>query len=159
MKTVLVMLVFSFAMTASARVVAAGVDTSAELPVLWESPGCQHEKLGSVTVDIGTRVRESTQYERVPVVRLRPAFDKLVSAAAAAGGNAVVLRSHQGVYFTYHGRKSSAPVYIKLRGAVVRLPDDAAQCDLAVVHSDELEQRMRDGTPNNVTAHHAYSGD
>lgn len=159
MKTVLVILLFSVAMTTSARAFGAGGDARPELPVLWESPGCQHQKLGSVTVDLGTQVRESTQDGRVPVVRVRPAFDKLVSAAAAAGGNAVVLRSHQGVYFTYHGRKSSAPVYIKLRGAVVRLPDDGAPCDLVVVHAEELEQRMRDGTPAQVWAQKAYSNE
>lgn len=159
MRTVLVMLVFSFATTASAGIFGPGSNSSPELPVLWESPGCQHDKLGSVTVDIGTRVNESTQDGRVPVVRVRPAFEKLVRAAAAAGGNAVVLRSHQGVYFTHNGRKSSAPVYIKLRGAVVRLPDDGAPCGLVVVHTDELEQRMHDGTPDKVTAHQAYADD
>lgn len=129
------------------------------LPVLWETPGCEHARLGTVTVDIGTKVNEGTQDGRVPVVRVAPALDKLARAAAAAGGNAVVLRSHQGVYFTYNGRKSSAPVYIKLRGGVVRLPDDGAECDLVVVGAAELDSRMLDGTPVKVTAKQAWSDD
>lgn len=126
-------------------------------PVLWETPGCEHARLGTVSVDIGTKVNEGTQDGRVPVVRVEPALQKLVGAAAAAGGNAVVLRSHHGVYFTYNGRRSSAPVYIKLRGGVVRLPEGGVRCDLVRAHADELEQRMRDGTPVKVTAKQAWS--
>jgi len=136
---------------------AGGIDTA--VPVLWESPACGHAKLGTVAVDIGSRVNESTQDARVPVVRAAPALTKLVHAAVAAGGNAVVLRSHQGVYFTHNGRRSSAPVYIKLRGAVVRLADGGVRCDLLVIRADELEQRLRDGKPAKVTAQQAYSGD
>lgn len=139
--------------------VAIATELGGAVPVLWESPACGHDKLGTVTIEIGTRVSASTQDTRVPVVRVAPAFARLARAAVAEGGNAVVLRWHQGVYFTLNGRRSAAPVYITLRGAVIRLPDDRGPCQLVMVHADDVEQRMRDGTPAEATPRQAYSDD
>ncbi len=129
------------------------------LPVLLESPPCAHEKLGSVTAEVGQRVNESTQDGRVPTIRVQPAFERLAHAAAEKGANAVVLRSHQGVYFTYGGRRSSAPVYLKLAGGAVRLPDDTSTCRLVLADARELDRQLRARNPDQVTSKNAYSGD
>ncbi|HEU0306364.1 MAG TPA: hypothetical protein VFR30_05290 [Lysobacter sp.] len=129
------------------------------LPVLLESPGCDHAKLGSVEIEVGERVRESTQDPNVPTVEYARAFARLADAAARKGANAVVLRSHQGIYFTYQGRQSRLPVYIKLRGAAIRLPEGEGQCDLVFVHAAELQQRAATTKPLNTTSGKAYTND
>lgn len=118
------------------------VDT--RVPVIWESPGCDHEKLGSVEITAGEKVSEITQDPNVPTVDYGRAMDKLADAAQAKGANAVVLRFHQGVYFTYHGKRSRKPVYVKLRGGAIHMtPEALAQCPLKPVKLGELEERSR----------------
>jgi hypothetical protein len=128
------------------------------VPLLWESPGCEHRKLGSVEVELGERVSEITQDPNVPTVDYGRAVKALSAAAAAKGANAVVLRWHQGVYFTYRGKQSRRPVYVKLRGAAIQLAD-AAACTLHPVQLAELEARSRSGTATNVSARDAFSGE
>ena len=73
------------------------------VPLLWESPGCGHQKLGTVEIELGEHVSEITQDANVPTVDYGRAMKKLSDAGAAKGANAVVLRWHQGVYFTRSG--------------------------------------------------------
>ncbi|MFD0739078.1 hypothetical protein ACFQZQ_07270 [Lysobacter koreensis] len=141
---------------ALSTVSAAAAESGAVVPVLWESPGCRHEKLGPLVVQTGERVSEITQDERVPTVRYQRAVVRLADAAAAKGANAVVLRQHQAVYFTRLGRKSQDPVFIKLDGAAIRLPADASHCMLVAADVAELERRARTGKPVNVSSRHAY---
>ncbi len=131
-----------------------------DVPVLIESPGespaCGVEKLGVVEVELGTRVNEHTQGADVPLVDYDRAMRHLGDAAQAKGGNAVVLRAHQAVYFTRFGKQSRKPVYVKLRGAAIRMPD-AAQCMLRLVDVDEMEARSRSGKIENVDSRKAYA--
>jgi hypothetical protein len=118
--------------------------TDTRVPVIWESPGCEHQKLGSVEVSAGEKVSEITQDPNVPTVEYGRAMDKLADAAQAKGANAVVLRFHQGVYFTFHGKRSRKPVYVKLRGGAIHMsPEALAQCPLKPVRLAELEERSR----------------
>ena len=127
-----------------------------DVPVLSESPVCGAEKLGVVEIEIGTRVTEYTQGTDVPLVDYDRAMRRLSDAAESKGGNAVVLRSHQAVYFTRFGRQSHKPVYVKLRGAAIRMPD-ATQCSLRLVDVDEMEARSRSGKIENIDSRKAYA--
>ena len=129
-------------------------------PLLWESPGCEHQKLGSVEIELGERVSEITQDPNVPTVDYGRAMTLLSNAGAAKGANAVVLRWHQGVYFTRNGKQSRRPVFVKLRGAAIHLPDNATtRCTLQPVTVVELEARSRSGAAANVTSREAFSGE
>ncbi|HEY5804644.1 MAG TPA: hypothetical protein VIT90_13215 [Lysobacter sp.] len=142
-----------------------GVAVTAEpgervVPVIWESPGCEHEKLGSVEVTVGEHVSEITQDPNVPTVEYGRAMAKLARAAGEKGANAVVLRWHQGVYFTFRGRKSPKPVFVKLRGAAIHLsPQVLAQCPLKPVTVADLEDRSRSGKPVNTEAREVFAKD
>jgi len=130
------------------------------IPVVWESPGCEHEKLGAVVVAVGERVSEITQDPNVPTVEYSRAMRRLADAASDKGANAVVLRHHQGVYFTHKGKRSRDPVYVKLTGAAIRLsPEALAQCPLKPVDVAQLEQRSREIKPENVTSRTAFERD
>lgn len=129
------------------------------VPVLLESPPCDFERLGPVRAEVGSRVNESTDDSRVPTVRIEKALAKLAQAAFEAGGNAVVLRSRQGVFFTHHGRRSSAPVFIKLGGGALRLPDDTTPCRLVHVDPRAMQAEMRGDKARQVWAQDAYAED
>ena len=118
----------------------------------------RHEKLGSVEIDAGSRVNESTADINVPLVDYGRAMTKLANAGLAQGANAVVLRSHQGVYFTRNGKQSRKPVYVKLRGAAIRLAEPG-QCQLVFVDVEELEARSRSGKPVEVSSREAFEGE
>jgi len=134
--------------------------TATLVPVVLVSPACEHEKLGVVEITLGEKVSEITQDDKVPGVDYGRAMDKLVAAAQDRGANAVVLRVHQGVYFTYQGRKSRKPVYVKLRGAAIHMtPEALAQCPLTPLSVAELEARSRDGKPSNVSSRTAFERD
>lgn len=131
---------------------------AATVPVVLESPACEHEKLGVVEITVGEKVSEITQDPNVPTVDYGRAMDKLVVAAQERGANAVVLRWHQGVYFTQKGRQSRKPVYVKLRGAAIHLtPDALAQCPLTPLTVAELEARSRSGKPVNKDARDVFA--
>lgn len=130
------------------------------VPVVWESPGCVHDKLGSVDITVGERVSEITQDPNVPTVEYGRAMAKLARAAGDKGANAVVLRWHQGVYFTFHGKKNRKPVFIRLRGAAIHLsPQTMAQCELKPVTVADLEDRSRSGKPVNANARDVFAQD
>jgi hypothetical protein len=130
------------------------------VPLLWESPACAHQKLGSVEIELGERVSEISQDANVPTVDYARAMERLANAGAARGANAVVLRWHQGVYFTRNGKQSRRPVYVKLRGAAIRLPATAATgCTLRPVQLAELEARSRSGVAVNATSREAFAGE
>ncbi len=130
------------------------------VPVILESPGCEHDKLGSVEVTVGEHVSEITQDPNVPTVEYGRAMAKLARAAGDKGANAVVLRWHQGVYFTHHGKKSRKPVFVKLRGAAIHLsPEALAQCPLKPVSVADLEDRSRSGKPVNAYARDVFAKD
>lgn len=134
--------------------------TSSLIPIVWTSPGCDHDKLGSVEITLGNKVSEITQDPNVPTVDYGRAMDKLAEAAQDKGANAVVLRAHQGVYFTQQGKRSRKPVYVKLRGAAIHLsPEALAQCPLRPVSLVDLEARSRSGKPVNANAHDVYAKD
>ncbi|MDR0183608.1 hypothetical protein [Lysobacter arvi] len=128
--------------------------------VVGESPGCEHDKLGAVVVEVGERVSEITQDDNVPGVDYARALRKLGEAAARKGANVVVLRHHQGVYFTRNGKRSRKPVYVKLSGAAIRMPSASLeQCPLEPFDVAELEARSREIAPQNVNSRTAFDRD
>lgn len=133
----------------------AGAGTA--IPVVWESPTCDHDKLGQVSIHTGTRVSETTKDTMVPTVDYDRAFTRLAIAAQAQGGNAVVVRWHQATYFTRNGRRSRKPVYVQLRGAAIRTHGAVGQCDLALADPLEFEERAKGGEPVNVSSGDAYN--
>lgn len=134
---------------------AVGASDGDAVPLLWESPGCDHDKLGTVEIEAGERVSEITRDPNVPMVDYGRAMRKLSEAGQERGANAVVLRWHQGVYFTRNGKQSRKPVYVKLRGAAIRLPAPE-QCTLQFVEVAELEARSLGGKPMNVSSREVY---
>jgi hypothetical protein len=145
----------------SALLVIASPLAAAELavPVLLESPPCPVERLGPLTAEVGMKVNESTQDAFVPTVRAGIALQKLATKALEVGGNAVILRARQGVYFTLNGRRSSAPVYIKLIGGAIRLPDDISACRLVYVDAEAMDREFRGRPPSQTTSRRAYAED
>jgi hypothetical protein len=130
------------------------------VPVILESPGCDHDKLGSVEVTLGEHVSEITQDPNVPTVEYGRAMARLARAAGDKGANAVVLRWHQSVYFTFKGRKSRKPVFVKLRGAAIHLsPEAMAQCPLTPVTVADMEDRARNGKPVNASSRDVFAKD
>lgn len=130
------------------------------VPVILESPGCEHDKLGSVEATVGEHVSEITQDPNVPTVEYGHAMAKLARAAGDKGANAVVLRWHQAVYFSFKGKKSRKPVFVKLRGAAIRLsPQALAQCPLTPVTVADLEDRARNGKSVNAYARDVFAKD
>lgn len=125
-------------------------------PVLWKPPECSHQKLGSVAIEAGKRVYGHTK-DFAAVVSYADAFAKLVAAAEAEGGNAVVIRWHQATYFTRFGKRSRQPVHLQLRGATIRIEEDAVGCDLTMVDPEEFAKRAKRGDPMTVDPGDAYS--
>lgn len=110
----------------------AGAAASAErLPVLDESPACEHRKLGVVEIEAGTRVSERMPGPDPAAVNYPRAFDRLADAAAEQGANAVVLRRHRATYYTRAGRRTPQAVHVQLSGAAIRIEGDIAACRLA----------------------------
>lgn len=128
------------------------------VPLVWESPGCEHDKLGTIEIEAGQRVSELTRDTNVPTVDYGRAMSKLSDAGQERGANAVVLRWHQGVYFTRNAKQTRKPVYVKLRGAAIRVAAPA-QCKLQLVDAMELEERSRSGKPVDVSSREAFASD
>jgi len=126
------------------------------VPVVWQAPSCSHDRLGQVSIQVGTRVTESTRDLLVPTVAYDRAFAQLATAARAKGADAVVVRWHQATYFTRNGRRSHKPVHIRLRGAAIRIHADAGPCSFALADPLAFEQRASSGEPVEVRSGDAY---
>lgn len=153
-------LVFAFAFafaTAPAFAAPAATDGSnTVVPVLWQAPSCSHDKLGQVSIQVGTRVTEATRDLLIPTVDYAGAFIKLATAAQAKGADAVVVRWHQATYFTRNTRRSHRPVHVQLRGAAIRTHTDAGPCEFALADPAEFDARARSGKPVEVSSGDAY---
>lgn len=126
------------------------------VPVLLEAPACALERLGPVQAEVGRRVSEQTDGARVPTVRIDRALARLADVAREAGGDAVVLRSRQGIFFTHNGRPSAAPVFIQLRGGALRLPADRSGCTFVPVDARRMQAEMRADQARQAWARDAY---
>lgn len=126
------------------------------VPVLWQAPSCSHDKLGQVSIQVGTRVTEQTRDLLVPTVDYAAGFSKLASAAQAKGADAVVVRWHQATYYTRGGRRSRKPVHVQLRGAAISTHADARPCGFAHADPAEFDKRARSGEPVEVGSEDAY---
>ena len=123
--------------------------------VLWEAPACEYRKLGSVSIEAGHRPRERTT--EVTAASYPEAFAKLLVAAEAKGGNAVILRGHRATYFTRRGA-TRKPVHVQLRGAAIGIEDDLA-CALVVIDPREFAKRSSKGEAATMLSDAAYSDD
>lgn len=142
------------ALAFAAPAAADGIDTV--VPVLWQAPSCSHDKLGQVSIQVGTRVNEATQDLMVPTVDYAAAFTKLAKAAQAKGADAVVVRWHQATYFTRNARRSHRPVHVQLRGAAISIHADARPCSFALADPVAFDERARSGKPVEVNSGDAY---
>jgi len=129
------------------------------LPVVLQAPACAHDKLGTVSIQIGTRVTEATRDLLVPTVDYRGAFAKLALAAQAKGADAVVMRWHQATYFTRNTRRSHKPVHVQLRGAAIRVDAGAKPCEFALADPREFDERARSGKPVEIGSGEAYNNE
>lgn len=135
---------------------AAANGTATVVPVLWQAPSCSHDKLGQVSIQVGTRVSEATRDLLVPTVDYAAAFTKLAKAAQAKGADAVVVRWHQATYFTRNARTSHRPVHVQLRGAAITTHADARPCRFALADPVAFDERARSGQPVEVNSGDAY---
>ena len=126
------------------------------VPVLWQAPSCSHDKLGQVSIQVGTRVTEETRDVLVPTVDYAAGFSRLAKAAQSKGADAVVVRWHQATYFTRSGRRSRKPVHVQLRGAAISTHADAQPCSFALADPGEFDKRARSGEPVEVGSEDAY---
>ena len=122
--------------------------------VLREAPACEYRKLGPVTIEAGHRVYEHTT--DVTAVSYPKAFAKLLAAAEAKGGNAVILRGHRATYFTRRGARK--PAHVQLRGAAIGIEDDAA-CELSAIDPREYAKRAKNAESVTMQSDAAYSDD
>lgn len=125
------------------------------IPILQGSPSCEHARLGSVDAEVGRKVREDVRGRSVPTTNYAIAFQELAEAAKAKGGDAVVLRRHQAVFFTRMGERSREPVYISAHGAVIDM-QHADQCELALADAGVLQRRAGGGEAADVKSREAY---
>ena len=122
--------------------------------VLGEAPACEYRKLGPVSIEAGHRVHEHTT--DVTAVSYPKAFAKLLMAAEAKGGNAVILRGHRATYFTRRGVRK--PAHVQLRGAAIGIGiEDDAACKLLVIDVREFAKRTCKGEAVNLESEDAYS--
>lgn len=113
--------------------------------VLSESPACVEKRLGIVSVALGSKGEQDRRSAMPPTrVSYSSAFGKLVEAAQAKGGDAVILRGHEAAYRAWGGRRAWHPSYVRLKGAAIRLQPGAAGCELAVIDPGQFERDARD---------------
>ena len=141
---------------ALAALVSAPLDAGevSAVAVLWEAPACDYRKLGPVSIEAGHRVNERTT--DVTAASYPKAFAKLLAAAHAKGGNAVILRGHRATYFTRRGARK--PVHVQLRGAAIGIADDAS-CELTRIDPREYAMRARNTEAVTMQSDAAYSDD
>lgn len=113
---------------------------AATIPVLDTTPACAYRKLGTVTAEIGTRVKEVTLDKAPPAASYPRVFDRLADAAQALGANAVVLRRHRATYFTRFGKRTREAVHVALAGAAIHIDGDWARCKVAVLDPREYQR-------------------
>lgn len=117
-----------------------GANESTDVRLLMASPRCVEQRLGQVTVGVGSKDPNPRTGMAPRGVSYQRAFEKLAEAAAEKGGNAVVLRHHQADYFTKGARRPLRPTYVSLQGAVVLLAAHDAECPLALIDPSEFEE-------------------
>jgi hypothetical protein len=122
------------------------------VPVLLQAPSCSHDKLGQVSIQVGTRVRSHRDLMVSPLLRR----GVLAGEGGAGGADAVVVRWHQATYFTRNARRSHRPVHVQLRGAAISTHADARPCDFALADASEFDERARSGKPVEVASGDAY---
>jgi len=110
---------------------ASAAGTSSEVQLLMNAPDCVTERLGQVSISLGTKEPNLRTGMRPNSVSYEKAFDRLQEAASAAGGDAVILRGHEASYFTKSARQARRPTFLVLRGAVVKLRGHGTGCMLA----------------------------
>ncbi|UNK48703.1 hypothetical protein MNR01_13250 [Lysobacter sp. S4-A87] len=130
--------------------VANAADTSTEVRLLGASPSCVKDRLGQVSVTLGSREPNLRTGMAPTTVRYRDAFAKLQAAASAKGGEAVVLRGHEAGYFTKGAKKARRPTFLSLQGAVVTLHAHGAGCALAALDPAEYERDVSGKEPEDV---------
>ncbi|MDQ3206528.1 MAG: hypothetical protein M3Q40_08520 [Pseudomonadota bacterium] len=140
---------------ASPSVVQAAAGTTV-IPVILSNPSCEHEKMGKVTVKLGTLVTEATPALMIPTVSYERVFAKLAAAASEQGADAVVVRNHRATYFTRNARRSDRPVHVRMEGAMVRLTGDRERCTLVAAEPGAMRDRATHGDVLDVTSQGAY---
>ncbi|MCD9087858.1 hypothetical protein [Stenotrophomonas sp. SY1] len=72
-------------------------------------------------------------------VSYQQAFEQLLKAASARGGEAIVLRGHEAQFFTKGARIARRPTFLELRGSVVNLQAHGQGCNLVELDPVEFE--------------------
>lgn len=118
----------------------ANASESNDVRLLTSSPPCVKERLGQVSVSLGSTVPNERTGMRPSSVSYQRAFRELREAASEKGGEAVVLRSHEAGFFTKSARKARRPTFLSLKGAVVTLEAHGVGCPLAMLDPAGFER-------------------
>lgn len=128
-----------------------GVGTSGPIPLLIASPPCVDRRLGQVEVTLGTKVPNPKTAMPPRGVSYRQALDDLSEAAVERGGDAVILRHNEALYYNKGGRRARRPMYLSLRGAVVVLDEGKRRtCRLNYVDPEAFEREALRRTRNDI---------
>jgi len=131
---------------------------AASPPVIEMEPSCEHRKLGTVSIEAGTRIAENSLDPNPTPVNYPRAFARLADAAAEQGANAVILRKHRATYYTRAGRRTPEAVHLRLSGAAIRL-DDPQSCALDVSDPRAYAESGRTRRIVDTTSDRAYGGE
>lgn|GEM_PF-2050931 len=126
-------------MLVAARAIAAEPSAPAEI-LLSTPPSCVSERLGRITVKLGTEAPNPRTGMAPPPVSYQKAFEKLQKVASERGGEAVVLRGHEAHYYTKGARIARRPTYLELGGDVVNLKAHGEGCTIVYLDTDRFEQ-------------------
>lgn len=125
-------------------------ESSHAVRLLQSTPACVAQRLGQVSVSVGSQEPNPRTGMATGSASYEKAFARLAEAAHAKGGNAVVLRGHQADYVSKGTRPARRPTYVALQGAVVVLDGTVPDCPLALVDPSEFERRATSRQRNEV---------
>lgn len=111
--------------------------------VLSRLPTCVSERLGAVSIEVGSKMQDSRSGTSPSRASYRRAFEKLSDAVREKGGDAVVLRGHEAAYVSNGNRKVSRPSYLKLKGSALKLDQSATACKLELIDPEEFAAKAR----------------
>ena len=116
------------------------VADASDMHILETEPPCISARVGWVQSDLGDERPDPRRGGLVLSVSYKRAFEKLKSAAAERGADAIVLREHRADYFTKGTGRPRRPTYIALAGVGVRIKDISGECSLAHIDLAEFER-------------------
>lgn len=116
-------------------------------------PTCVAERVGRVTVKLGSKEPNQRTGMNPSPVSYGKAFAKLQKEAGELGGHAVVLRGHVADFHTKNARVARLPTFLQLSGDVVNLKPDLEGCRIVALDAEQFAQDALEREGEKVTLH------